>query len=102
MDSALRRLRFASKRRRLPIRSQIEQIFRRDLSGHDDRLHFLFRGKIQKHATELPDAQPFDLVEFIADRRIGLIGKSSRYDFFYAGCARGVREQQADKRRCRR
>lgn len=69
-----------------PIRSQVEEIFWGELTGHDGVGGTGFLGDTEE-GTELPNAEPFDGIDLSGQRRIGFTGEGSQVNFFDPGGA---------------
>src|SRR5260370_35560520 len=83
---------FAQQHQRFPIRTEIEKVLRRDLSGHDCVMDFVLIKELQE-PIELSDAHPLDQVDALRDSWIGLVSKRGRNDFFYTSFSRRISKQ---------
>src|SRR6266404_5560308 len=83
---------FTQKHQRFQIRTQIKQVFRRDLSGHDRVMDFVLIKKLQE-PIELSDAHPLDQIDMLCEDGIGLVSKRGRNYFFYTSFSRRISKQ---------
>ena len=71
----------SQQKQRFQIRTQIEKILRRDLSGHDCVMNFVFVKEFQE-PIQLSDAHPFDQINMLREPWIGLASECGRNYFF--------------------
>ena len=98
---AFLRLQLAPKQEHFPIGSQIEQILRRDLPGHDGPGN-VSPTEIRDELSELADAHPLHLVGELRDSLIGFVDERSDHDLLHPSRVEQLQQGDADKRRCRR
>src|SRR5262249_53385501 len=83
---------FAQQHQRLQIGPQIEQILRRNLSGHDRVMDILAAKEFQE-PTELSDAHPLEHIYVLVENWICFVGESGSDDFCYASFSSCVCDQ---------
>src|SRR5260370_12066105 len=82
---------FGQQHQRFPIRTQVEKVLRRDLSGHDCVMNVLHTKKFEE-AIKLSDAHPFKHIDMLLQRWIGLTSECGSDYFFSTTFSRSIRE----------